>query len=192
MWPYRNTSISFKLASCTRSYSVHSIPHPPKLASLETPQDMADARTWVSKFKALTIPKTLVEVTFSRSSGPGGQNVNKVNTKATLRCLLSSSWIPEWAHPGLVANPHYAPSTHSLIVQSTVYRSQSQNVDDCLSKLHDAILKATGAPIKNEPSEEQKRRVAAFERADKTRRRVEKSYRSSVKKGRSKTGWDTS
>ena len=36
-----------------------------------------EARTWLARFNANTIPKNICEVTFSRSSGPGGQNVNK-------------------------------------------------------------------------------------------------------------------
>ena len=36
-----------------------------------------EARTWLAKYNANTIPKNICEVTFSRSSGPGGQNVNK-------------------------------------------------------------------------------------------------------------------
>ncbi|KAF8071561.1 RF-1 domain-containing protein [Lyophyllum atratum] len=175
-----------------RSYTqpAHSLPIPPRISALVTHEDTSEARSWISSFKPRPIPRALVEMSFSRSSGPGGQHVNKVNTKATLRCSLDSPWIPPWAHPILKDNPHYVSSTNSILIQSSVYRSQAQNVEDCLSKLHDIILAASSAPIRNEPSEEQKKRVATLERADKARRRQEKSYRSEVKKGRSKGGWD--
>lgn len=57
-------------------------------------------------------------------------------------------------------------------------------------QLHDIVLNASSADIKNEPSEEQKKRVEFFERAEKARRRQDKSYRSDIKKSRSKGGWD--
>ena len=81
-------------------------------------------------------------------------------------------------------------------------------MEDCLSKvrmvspmasahennlglqLHDIVLTASSASVHNEPSEEQKKRVEALERADKARRRQEKSHRSEVKKGRGKGGWE--
>lgn len=40
-------------------------------------EDIAAARRWLTKYNAETIPKSIGEVDFSRSSGPGGQNVNK-------------------------------------------------------------------------------------------------------------------
>ena len=40
-------------------------------------EDHKEARTWLARFNAHTIPKNICEVSFSRSSGPGGQNVNK-------------------------------------------------------------------------------------------------------------------
>lgn len=38
------------------------------------------ARRWLAKFDAETIPRNICEVSFSRSSGPGGQNVNKYSS----------------------------------------------------------------------------------------------------------------
>ena len=46
-------------------------------------EDHRDARTWLARFNAKTIPKDLFELTFSRSSGPGGQNVNKYAIKTS-------------------------------------------------------------------------------------------------------------
>lgn len=46
-------------------------------------EDHREARTWLAKFNANTIPKNICEVTFSRSSGPGGQNVNKYDRGAS-------------------------------------------------------------------------------------------------------------
>lgn len=197
MWslPHRNPNLRHNVTlfrHAIRNYTqpAKSLPIAPRISVLNTPEDISVARSWISSFKTQSIPKALVELSFSRSSGPGGQHVNKVNTKATLRCPVDSPWIPAWAHPILKENPHYVSSTNSILIQSTVYRSQAQNVKDCLSKLHEIVLSASSVSIKNEPSEEQKKRVAAFERADKARRKQEKSHRSDIKKGRSKGGWD--
>lgn len=40
-------------------------------------EDLTAARKWLANLNPDTIPRSLCEVTFSRSSGPGGQNVNK-------------------------------------------------------------------------------------------------------------------
>ena len=64
---------------------------------------------------------------------------------------------------------------------------------DLYLQLHELILKTSTAPIRNEPSEEQKRRVGALEQAEKARRRQEKARRSIIKKGRARGNhgdWD--
>lgn len=48
-------------------------------------QQLQAARTWLAKLHAETIPlSTIGELSFSRSSGPGGQNVNKYDTGAKI------------------------------------------------------------------------------------------------------------
>jgi len=39
--------------------------------------ELQAARKWLAQLHADTIPRSIGELTFSRSSGPGGQNVNK-------------------------------------------------------------------------------------------------------------------
>lgn len=46
---------------------------PPPLLKLETSEENAQARDWIVKFKTSRIPKDDVQLTYSRSSGPGGQ-----------------------------------------------------------------------------------------------------------------------
>lgn len=49
-----------------------------------------EERVWIS------VPKEKLNLSFARSSGPGGQNVNKLNTKVDLRFHVEScDWIPE-------------------------------------------------------------------------------------------------
>jgi peptidyl-tRNA hydrolase ICT1 len=40
-------------------------------------EDLQEARSWLDRLHAETIPKSICELSYSRSSGPGGQNVNK-------------------------------------------------------------------------------------------------------------------
>ncbi|KZP22637.1 hypothetical protein FIBSPDRAFT_824507 [Athelia psychrophila] len=177
----------FAVTGITRAASSSS-PGPlsvaPRLSALTTSSETDEARGWIARFKSQSIQRGAVEMSFSRSSGPGGQNVNKVNTKATLRCRVDLPWIPMWSVPELKKSPYYTTSSQAILITSTVFRSQSQNVDDCLSKLHNLIISAATAPIVNEPSEAQQARVRGLERADAARKKVEKNKRSEVKAGR--------
>ncbi|KAI0247032.1 hypothetical protein BJV78DRAFT_1113598, partial [Lactifluus subvellereus] len=166
------------------------LPAPPPLSNLAISKDAAAARDWLKRFRGCPIPRAAVDIAFSRSSGPGGQNVNKVNTKATVRCALDSTWVPSWARDGLQDSPYFVKSTRSILLTSTLHRSQAQNVDDCLSKLHALICSAASRPIQNEPSEEQRERVRGLERIANAQRRLQKDKRSQKKRERANSRLD--
>jgi hypothetical protein len=67
--PARNVIGRDVTLRCIHSKSVVTATHNDK--------ELADARRWLSNLNADTIPKNLCDISFSRSSGPGGQNVNK-------------------------------------------------------------------------------------------------------------------
>ncbi|KAJ7202938.1 hypothetical protein C8J57DRAFT_398790 [Mycena rebaudengoi] len=49
------------------------IPIPPCLVALQSAEETAQAREWIGRFGSVNIPKSSVDLFFSRSSGPGGQ-----------------------------------------------------------------------------------------------------------------------
>ena len=78
--------------------------------------------------------------TFSRSSGPGGQHVNKVNTKATLCWAVYDSQIPDCVRSRFIHKYHSRITKNGEIyITSQRFRDQSRNVADCLSKLNDLL-----------------------------------------------------
>lgn len=60
-------------------------------AVIHDDEDHREARTWLARFNVNTISKNIGEVTFSRSSGPGGQNVNKSETSHSQEKIYNSN-----------------------------------------------------------------------------------------------------
>ncbi|XP_077183987.1 large ribosomal subunit protein mL62 [Paroedura picta] len=94
------------------------------------------------------IPMDRVSVSYSRSSGPGGQNVNKVNTKAEVRFhLASADWITEDVRQKMaVMYKNKITRSGELFITSEVSRYQMRNLANCLEKLRDLIAEATESP----------------------------------------------
>ncbi len=96
----------------------------------------------------IAIPTAEFRFEFSRSGGPGGQNVNKVNSKAVLRWNIGAS--PSLPGPvrarllGVVGDRLTADG--DLLVGSQRTRDQSRNVADCLDKVRALILAVAEPP----------------------------------------------
>ncbi|XP_058708732.1 large ribosomal subunit protein mL62 [Poecile atricapillus] len=117
---------------------------------------------------ALDIPVARLTVSYSRSSGPGGQNVNKVNSKAEVRFhLASADWIPEAVRQKMaLMHRNKINRAGELIVTSEESRYQMRNLAICLEKIRTMVTEAIEKP-----------KVVSKETAQKLIERVEKMNR---------------
>ena len=98
--------------------------------------------------RVILVPGDAIEWQFVRSSGPGGQHVNRTSSKAVLRFDLGRC-------PGLPADvrQRFLERERSrlteqgvLIVSSQRHREQPRNAADCLAKLSAILERALVAP----------------------------------------------
>ena len=123
----------------------------------------------------LTIPDNELAVTRARSSGPGGQNVNKVNSKVTLK------WSPKdcagidaaWRKRFLARHANRINREGQLVLHSERFRDQPRNLADVRQKLVDMLLACQAAP---------KKRIATRPSRASQRRRLDQKTRQSQKK----------
>lgn len=126
----------------------------------------------------IAIPKSEFDISYARSPGPGGQNVNKVNSKVILRweVAASPSLPASVRHRMLAIWKSRVTKTGHLVLHSHRYRDQSRNLADVMNRLREMILVATVVPKPRKPS-----RPSA---GAKRRRLEEKKRRSNVKQNR--------
>lgn len=96
----------------------------------------------------IEIPASELRFTFARSSGPGGQNVNKLNTKARLCWSLGASTaLPVAVRQRLIERfGSRVNEGGDFIVTSDRHREQARNTRDCLEKLRAMILSVATPP----------------------------------------------
>lgn len=121
-----------------------------------------------------------ITVTFARSSGPGGQNVNKVNSKATLSWPVEPSKLFSDDLKIIIKKKFEKKinSNGSFIIQSDKYRTQARNAEDCIEKLC-AFLFPLTLPTKS-------RKATKPTKRSKEKRLQQKKERSERKQGRVK------
>ena len=121
------------------------------------------------KPRLLSIPDSELAFSAARSGGPGGQNVNKVETKVTVTFDYLNSRSLSWEEKGRIGkHPAVQGSLDAqgcLSVTSQRHRSQALNRDDALQKLHELLRLAMRQPKKRVPTKKtaasQRRRVTS-------------------------------
>ncbi len=123
----------------------------------------------------LYVPDEEIHFSYARSSGKGGQNVNKVNSKAVLTwCFVENRSLPEDVRARF-HDRYMARLTNAgeIVLQSDRFRDQPRNISDCLEKLRQMILDVAVAP---------KRRKKTKPTFGSKQRRLDGKKRDSVKK----------
>ena len=111
----------------------------------------------------ITIPEAELLWSYSRAGGPGGQNVNKVASKATLRWDMHASVAVSAVVKSRLAKAHPSLVTTEgeVLITSQEHRDQERNRDRCLEKLRDIVLAAATPPkprFKTKPTKASQRR----------------------------------
>lgn len=116
------------------------------------------------------IPAEAIEWQFARSSGPGGQHVNRTSSKAMLRFdVARSPHLPDDVRRRIIARRTGVTDDGLLVITSQRHRDQPRNVADCLEKLAAIVAAALVVPKRRRPTRTPRSAVAR--RLDTKRRR---------------------
>jgi ribosome-associated protein len=137
----------------------------------------------MSSFEPFAIPEDVLEEKFIASTGPGGQNVNKVATACQLRCDVYKLGLAAdvFARLRILAGSRMT-SGGEIVITARKYRTQEANREDARARLAELIGKAHLRPAK--------RIKTKASRAAKARRVDSKTMRGAVKQGRGKVRLD--
>ncbi|MFO0801320.1 MAG: alternative ribosome rescue aminoacyl-tRNA hydrolase ArfB [Gemmataceae bacterium] len=134
--------------------------------------------------ESIAVPDEELDWSYARSGGPGGQNVNKVSSKAVLRWTAGRTVAPipltAWARMK-ACFPSRFTVDGDVIISSQEYRDQERNREACAGKLAEMIRVSLVEPVS--------RKKTKVSKAAK-RRRVDDKRRQSAKKQARRAGGD--
>src|SRR6476620_11387576 len=124
----------------------------------------------------ITIPDDELEESFIRSSGPGGQNVDKVSSAVQLRFDVRNS--PSLSEPVRAALLKASGVTLDgvLVITAQRFREQEKNRADARARLAELIHRAATPP--------KPRRPTKIPKSSKRKRMENKKRRAEIKRGR--------
>ncbi|XP_047948114.1 peptidyl-tRNA hydrolase ICT1, mitochondrial-like isoform X2 [Salvia hispanica] len=167
---------------------------PARLVEVQRLLDEAEERYKAAGGGAEPIPQiTLdhVSVSYARSSGPGGQNVNKVNTKVDMRFNVKKAhWLSEWVRERIMqTEKNRINKDGEIVISSTKTRTQKGNIEDALAKLQAIIDAASYVPPP--PSQETVKKIAKLSAIGEQKRLdTKKSHSQKKALRRSRDSWD--
>ncbi|KAJ8555656.1 hypothetical protein K7X08_013152 [Anisodus acutangulus] len=158
--PILSRNISFSSVRCAAAASDDGKKSPARLVQVQ--QLLYEAKERAQAAGNDPIPKITLDhvtVNFARSGGPGGQNVNKVNTKVDMRFNVKNAyWLSDRVREKILQmEKNRINRDGELVISSTKTRTQKGNIEDALSKLQAIIEAASYVPPP--PSEEQVKKI---------------------------------
>jgi len=125
----------------------------------------------------LSIPARELAVTFARSGGPGGQNVNKVASKVVLRfSVRESPTLSESQRARLLERCPRLTTAGEVVIHASRYRDRERNLEDARGRLATLLHGALARP--------RQRKATKPTRGSRERRLTQKRQRSETKQGR--------
>jgi ribosome-associated protein len=131
---------------------------------------------------AIEIPGAEFGISYARSAGPGGQNVNKVNSKAVLRWrVVDSPSLPIGVRQRFLQ--HFGSrltNDGEIVIASDEHREQPRNLTACYDRLRAMLLSVAQPP---------RRRIKTRPSRGSVERRIQSKQRNSDKKQQRRDGF---